>query len=127
INWIWRSSGFVSLVLHLQSVQQGRLTTMTKLFVRFLKDDAGATAIEYGLIAAGISVAIITVAAGLRSKPNRTITSVPTALPSFRGPQSLDEQKPGLEPGFSLACASKASGADPTGPAANIRFASIAT
>jgi pilus assembly protein Flp/PilA len=53
---------------------------MTKLFVRFLKDDAGATAIEYGLIAAGISVAIITVVAGLGSKLNTTFTSVSTAL-----------------------------------------------
>jgi pilus assembly protein Flp/PilA len=34
---------------------------MTKFFQRFLKDESGATAIEYGLIAAGISVAIITV------------------------------------------------------------------
>ncbi|AYG57654.1 Flp family type IVb pilin [Rhizobium jaguaris] len=32
---------------------------MTKLFSRFLKDESGATAIEYGLIAALISVAII--------------------------------------------------------------------
>ena len=34
---------------------------MKNLFVRFMKDDSGATAIEYGLIAAGISVAIIAV------------------------------------------------------------------
>jgi pilus assembly protein Flp/PilA len=32
---------------------------MTKLFSRFLKDESGATAIEYGLIAALISVALI--------------------------------------------------------------------
>lgn len=32
---------------------------MKKLFVRFAKDESGATAIEYGLIAAGIAVAII--------------------------------------------------------------------
>ncbi|SNB66672.1 MULTISPECIES: Flp family type IVb pilin [unclassified Agrobacterium] len=32
---------------------------MTKIFARFLKDESGATAIEYGLIAALISVAII--------------------------------------------------------------------
>jgi len=53
---------------------------MTKLFLRFLKDDAGATAIEYGLIAAGISVAIITAVAGLGSKLNTTFTSVSTAI-----------------------------------------------
>ncbi|KQO76967.1 Flp family type IVb pilin [Rhizobium sp. Leaf262] len=33
---------------------------MTQIFTRFLKDESGATAIEYGLIAALISVAIIT-------------------------------------------------------------------
>ncbi|MBD9374298.1 Flp family type IVb pilin [Rhizobium sp. ARZ01] len=33
---------------------------MTKIFARFLKDESGATAIEYGLIAALISVALIT-------------------------------------------------------------------
>lgn len=32
---------------------------MTKIFTRFLKDESGATAIEYGLIAALISVAIV--------------------------------------------------------------------
>ncbi|PYG61871.1 Flp family type IVb pilin [Rhizobium sp. UGM030330-04] len=32
---------------------------MTKIFARFLKDESGATAIEYGLIAALISVAIV--------------------------------------------------------------------
>ena len=33
---------------------------MTKLVARFVKDESGATAIEYGLIAAGIALAIIT-------------------------------------------------------------------
>jgi pilus assembly protein Flp/PilA len=33
---------------------------MRTLFARFVKDESGATAIEYGLIAAGIAVAIIT-------------------------------------------------------------------
>jgi pilus assembly protein Flp/PilA len=53
---------------------------MTKLLSRFGHDERGATAIEYGLIAAGISVAIITVLAGLGSKLNTTFTSVQTAL-----------------------------------------------
>jgi pilus assembly protein Flp/PilA len=53
---------------------------MKKLFACFIKDESGATAIEYGLIAAGISVAIITVVAGLGSKLNTTFTSVSTAL-----------------------------------------------
>jgi pilus assembly protein Flp/PilA len=47
---------------------------------RFVKDESGATAIEYGLIAAGISVAIIAVVQGLGSKLNTTFSSVSTAL-----------------------------------------------
>ncbi len=43
---------------------------MTKIFTRFLKDESGATAIEYGLIAALISVGIITGAGALGSKLN---------------------------------------------------------
>jgi pilus assembly protein Flp/PilA len=53
---------------------------MTTLVQRFLKDESGATAIEYGLIAAGISVAIIAVVQGLGSKLNTTFTSVQTAI-----------------------------------------------
>jgi pilus assembly protein Flp/PilA len=41
---------------------------MTKLFSRFLKDESGATAIEYGLIAALISVALIAGATTLGGK-----------------------------------------------------------
>jgi pilus assembly protein Flp/PilA len=50
------------------------------VFKRFLRDESGATAIEYGLIAAGISVAIITVVQGLGSKLNTTFGSVKNAL-----------------------------------------------
>ena len=50
------------------------------LFLSFLRNDSGATAIEYGLIAAGISVAIIAVVQGLGSNLNTTFTSVQTAL-----------------------------------------------
>jgi pilus assembly protein Flp/PilA len=46
----------------------------------FLRDESGATAIEYGLIAAGISVAIITVVGGLGSKLESTFTSVKDSL-----------------------------------------------
>ena len=53
---------------------------MMSLLARFLRDDAGATAIEYGLIAAGISVAIIATVAGLGTKLNSTFTSVQNAL-----------------------------------------------
>jgi pilus assembly protein Flp/PilA len=53
---------------------------MSKQIVRFARNEGGATAIEYGLIAAGISVAIITVVASLGSALNTTFTSVATAL-----------------------------------------------
>ena len=53
---------------------------MTNLVTRFVKDESGATAIEYGLIAAGISVAIIAVVQGIGSKLNTTFSSVQTAL-----------------------------------------------
>ena len=53
---------------------------MKKLFARFMQDESGATAIEYGLIAAGISVAIITVVGQLGSKLNTTFGSVKSAL-----------------------------------------------
>jgi pilus assembly protein Flp/PilA len=52
---------------------------MSKL-VAFLKNDSGATAIEYGLIAAGISVAIIAVVNGLGTQLNATFTSVSSQL-----------------------------------------------
>ena len=47
---------------------------------RFVKDESGATAIEYGLLAAGISVAIIAVVQGLGSTLNSTFPSVHNAL-----------------------------------------------
>jgi pilus assembly protein Flp/PilA len=53
---------------------------MKTIFSRFVKDESGATAIEYGLIAAGISVAIIAVVQGLGTKLNTTFTSVSGAL-----------------------------------------------
>ena len=49
-------------------------------FLRFLSDESGATAIEYGLIAAGISVAIIVVVQGLGTSLNNTFGSVKNAL-----------------------------------------------
>ena len=53
---------------------------MKTLFARFVKDESGATAIEYGLIAAGIAVAIIAVVQGLGTKLNTTFGSVSSAL-----------------------------------------------
>ena len=53
---------------------------MSNLLKHFVADEQGATAIEYGLIAAGISVAIIAVVQSLGSSLNTTFTSVATAL-----------------------------------------------
>ena len=53
---------------------------MNTLVARFVKDEFGATAIEYGLIAAGISVAIIAVVQGLGSKLNTTFETVKNSL-----------------------------------------------
>ncbi|MEA2866639.1 MAG: pilus assembly protein Flp/PilA [Bradyrhizobium sp.] len=53
---------------------------MKNLIARFVKDESGATAIEYGLIAAGISLAIIAVVNGLGTNLNAKFTSVNTSL-----------------------------------------------
>ena len=47
---------------------------------RFVKDQSGATAIEYGLIAAGISLAIIAVVNGLGTNLNTKFTSINSSL-----------------------------------------------
>ena len=49
---------------------------MTKIFARLLKDESGATAIEYGLIAALISVALITGATALGGSLNNIFTGL---------------------------------------------------
>jgi pilus assembly protein Flp/PilA len=51
-----------------------------KLFKKFLADESGATAIEYGLIAAGIALAIISVVNGLGSKLNTKFASINASL-----------------------------------------------
>lgn len=53
---------------------------MTKLFARFVKDESGATAIEYGLIAALIAIAIIGGARFVGSQVNTKFTQVGSAL-----------------------------------------------
>ena len=53
---------------------------MNTLVKRFVKDQSGATAIEYGLIAAGISVAIIAVVNSLGTQLKSTFTTVTTQL-----------------------------------------------
>ena len=53
---------------------------MTAFLLRFLSDERGATAIEYGLIAAGIAVAIIATVQALGTNLNTTFSSVSSAL-----------------------------------------------
>jgi pilus assembly protein Flp/PilA len=53
---------------------------MRKLIARFIADQSGATAIEYGLIAAGISVVIIATVNGIGTKLNTKFTAISTQL-----------------------------------------------
>jgi pilus assembly protein Flp/PilA len=52
----------------------------TSVYKNFLRDESGATAIEYGLIAAGISVAIIAVVNTLGGQLSNTFSTVSTQL-----------------------------------------------
>ena len=69
-------------VYHFTDASQaaGYIPSMAGKLRDFLKDESAATAIEYGLIAAGIAVAIISVTKGLGTKLNTTFTSVSSAL-----------------------------------------------
>ena len=53
---------------------------MKRSFLKFLSDESGATAIEYGLIAAGIALAIIAVVNGLGTNLNGQFTSINNSL-----------------------------------------------
>ena len=53
---------------------------MKTIFSRFVKDESGATAIEYGLIAAGISLAIIAVVNGIGSNLNTKFGTINSSL-----------------------------------------------
>jgi pilus assembly protein Flp/PilA len=53
---------------------------LKRSFLSFLSNESGATAIEYGLIAAGISLAIIAVVNGLGTNLNDKFTSINTSL-----------------------------------------------
>jgi pilus assembly protein Flp/PilA len=54
--------------------------SMKELVRQFSRDETGATAIEYGLIAAGISLAIISVVSHVGGKLNTTFSSISTQL-----------------------------------------------
>jgi pilus assembly protein Flp/PilA len=51
-----------------------------RLIVRFLKDEGAATSIEYGLIAAGIALAVIPVITGLGTRVKTTFSTISSAL-----------------------------------------------
>ena len=53
---------------------------MKAYILRFAQNESGATAIEYGLIAAGISLAIIAIVNGLGTNLNNVFTSVNSSL-----------------------------------------------
>lgn len=53
---------------------------MTKLVARFVKDESGATAIEYGLIAAGIALAIITAVNNVGGSLSAKFTTINNSL-----------------------------------------------
>jgi pilus assembly protein Flp/PilA len=53
---------------------------MKNLFARFAKDESGATAIEYGLIAAGIGIAIITAVNSLGTTLSTKFSNISTSL-----------------------------------------------
>jgi pilus assembly protein Flp/PilA len=63
---------------HLVSKLKGDIMTAT--LSRFVRDESGATAIEYGLIAAGIAVAIIAAVNAVGTALNTTFTAVKTNL-----------------------------------------------
>jgi pilus assembly protein Flp/PilA len=70
---------------------------MQYLVSRFLKDQSGATAIEYGLIAAGISVAIIAVVNGLGTKLTDTFGNVKNEMKqALTGLLGTAPARPGL-------------------------------
>jgi pilus assembly protein Flp/PilA len=53
---------------------------LKRVILRFVSDQSGATAIEYGLIAAGIALAIIAVVNGLGTNLNTVFSTVSTSL-----------------------------------------------
>ena len=54
---------------------------MSKFIARFVKDESGATAIEYGLIAALVAVVLVTALTAMGTKLSGTFTTVSSKLP----------------------------------------------
>lgn len=63
-----------------QMINGAYMAGLADFFSRFMKDERAATAIEYGLIAAGIAVAIIAVVQGLGSQLDATFSGIAGAL-----------------------------------------------
>jgi pilus assembly protein Flp/PilA len=57
-----------------------RRPVLKRVILKFMSDQSGATAIEYGLIAAGIALAIIAVVNGLGTNLNTVFSTVSTSL-----------------------------------------------
>jgi pilus assembly protein Flp/PilA len=53
---------------------------MRRLFLRFLRDESGATAIEYCLIASGIALAIVVTVQGIGPQLNTKFSSINSSL-----------------------------------------------
>ena len=69
-----------AVVLRGRSIPTPTEAELKRTFLKFLSDESGATAIEYGLIAAGIALAIIAVVNGLGTNLNDKFTSINTSL-----------------------------------------------
>jgi pilus assembly protein Flp/PilA len=65
---------------HITAFQTGWRLKLKQKILKFMSDESGATAIEYGLIAAGIALAIIAVVNGLGTNLNTQFTSINNSL-----------------------------------------------
>jgi pilus assembly protein Flp/PilA len=65
---------------HITAFQTGWRLKLKQKVLTFLSDESGATAIEYGLIAAGISLAIIAIVNSLGTNISDKFTSINTSL-----------------------------------------------
>ena len=76
VGWRWEAEKTGPIVASCPLWEQ----FMKNLVSRFVKDESGATAIEYGLIAAGIALAIITVVNSLGTTINAKFGSISSSL-----------------------------------------------
>ena len=71
---------FSDVELRQHSLELKRRRVLKSMIQKFWSDESGATAIEYGLIAAGIALAIITVVNSLGSTLNDKFSSISSSL-----------------------------------------------